>query len=920
MAIAFTPGSTVGPYLVEAMIGRGGMGVVVRARHRATGATHALKVILVSVGADPERLVARFRREVESLARIEPHAHLVRIHACGIDHGRPWCAMELVAGRSLAEWLRHGPLEPPVAAALVGKLARAVAHVHAHDVIHRDIKPENVIIDERREPRLVDFGLAYDAFSEQLTATGECVGTPAFMAPEQVSASSERALGPPVDVYGLGGLLYSALTAHAPFESDGGQAMAILARVVNELPPRPASWRPGLDADLEAICLRALAKRPEDRYPTASALAEDLERFLRGESVEAKPIEAGVLRSRGARVGIAAIVLVAIIGLLLSPAALRGRAPAASLAALERVLEERGPLDAEEEQELAAVVVALEDAGTVEQRRRAEVLRFLAAVVGSPAGSDAEAEAARGLATAVRPEGALDRTLLGRASRTLHGARRLGPLSHVLHGAEPIEPASVELAGPLALAIADGGSTEAEAALLAPPFDAVPWKALLRGVGLDEATRGRLFLRRAEHRLAVAPGDRDAIFADLESAIEEHGIAPDRGSLPWELQRWALERFLRLIGDEGSEIAAIRTLSDVVIRGGQPGRRMPADLAVAFQKQLGLSGYLHLSDALTPARAERILETAALLDAHGAWPYAPPRFRAVSNALGLERLVRIGDEDAGRPIARRNPARLLYLAAHVPTEHADRRVAWADAALAVGLDEVWVHLGAARQLRVDPARAADVDAEFARALELDRALPDAERTAYVTNNIVLRSGGRHTLDERFALALESVRISDAAVHGPIQEFVEVAGAVPWRMDEAVPVVDLLHELIVEALDLPESERSCCGRADEGGVDVSALVDAAVRSLRDAWTFGLVEIVEDPKDASLTGSIAEVGARHELRHERWESALDHTTRGIRGSRVKKQLARLHGLRAAALDGLGRADDAAAARAEAERLGQ
>ncbi len=288
-------GDLVGPYRIESVLGRGGMGAVYRARHTETGVVHALKVIRTDlVDDDAEFAFERFRREVEVLARIDAHPGIVRVHTGEVDAGLPWCAMDLVSGRALDEELVGGPLPSKRAARIVADAARAVAHAHRKGVIHRDLKPQNVMIDAGDgSARVVDFGLAHDVFaSKRLTLTGEVLGTPAYMAPEQILPPSEgggpNAVTALTDVYGLGAILYHLLAGRPPFTGDD---QSIMIDVISTDASSPSSSRgEPVPTDLETVCLRALAKNPAARYPSAAALADDLERWLRGEPVLARKV------------------------------------------------------------------------------------------------------------------------------------------------------------------------------------------------------------------------------------------------------------------------------------------------------------------------------------------------------------------------------------------------------------------------------------------------------------------------------------------------------------------------------------------------------------------------------------------------------------------------------------------------------
>jgi serine/threonine protein kinase len=244
-------------------LGRGGMGVVHEVRHRETGARYALKRTFR--GADPEER-ERFRREAQVLARLR-HPGLVRIHSADFSGPEPVFVLELLGGGSLRDRLRRGPLPQAEALDIAGQVAETLGFLHEEGVIHRDLKPENVLFDDQGRARLTDFGLALARGAMTLTNTGEILGTPAFMSPEQINAShdvDERS-----DVYALGALLYTMLTGQAPFSARS--TLAMLDAVLHSSPASPSELRPGLPHKLSDLCLRSLAKDPADR--PASALA-----------------------------------------------------------------------------------------------------------------------------------------------------------------------------------------------------------------------------------------------------------------------------------------------------------------------------------------------------------------------------------------------------------------------------------------------------------------------------------------------------------------------------------------------------------------------------------------------------------------------------------------------------------------------
>jgi WD40 repeat protein len=275
---------TIPGYEILGVLGRGGFGIVYLARHLALNREVALKMVLGTEWTD-ERARARFLVEAETVAAIR-HTHVLQVYDFGDAGGTPYIAMEYLRGGTLGDRLRAGsPFDPRSAAELVGKLARAVRAAHEQGIVHRDLKPANVLFDEHGGPKVTDFGLAKRGRGEHLTFTAEVAGTPAYMAPEQ--ATGAGVIGLQADVWALGVILYECLTGSRPF--DGDHHLVILQRVLSEVPARPRSANPSVPRDLELICLKCLAKEPHERYATAAALADDLDRFVRGESVSVRP-------------------------------------------------------------------------------------------------------------------------------------------------------------------------------------------------------------------------------------------------------------------------------------------------------------------------------------------------------------------------------------------------------------------------------------------------------------------------------------------------------------------------------------------------------------------------------------------------------------------------------------------------------
>ena len=304
----------VAGYEVLGLLGRGGMGVVYQARQLGLDRTVALKMILTGFQAGPKDL-ARFRAEAAALARLQ-HPNIVQIYDVGETAGRPYFVFEFVAGGSLAQYLQGTPQPVRPAAQLVDTLARAVHAAHANGVIHRDLKPANILLRDEREgargesrdpsplaprlaslvPKITDFGLAKcagdDGEAPDLrgpTVTGDLVGTPNYMAPEQAMVPRQP-VGPAADVYALGAILYELLTGRPPF--TGETPLATVLQVLNNEPVSVTSLQPNVPRDLETICLKCLRKEPRQRYGSALELAEDLQRFLRDEPIRARPVRA----------------------------------------------------------------------------------------------------------------------------------------------------------------------------------------------------------------------------------------------------------------------------------------------------------------------------------------------------------------------------------------------------------------------------------------------------------------------------------------------------------------------------------------------------------------------------------------------------------------------------------------------------
>jgi WD40 repeat protein len=275
---------TIAGYEILSTLGRGGMGVVYQARQVKLGRVVALKMILSGEHAGPNDL-ARFRTEAEMIAHLQ-HPNIVQIYEVGEHEGRPFFSLEFCAGGALDKKLSGTPLPAHDAARIVATLARAVHAAHQANIIHRDLKPANVLFMEDGTLKITDFGLAKKLDEVGRTATGDVMGTPSYMAPEQACGAASL-IAPATDVYALGAILYECMTGRPPFKA--ATTLDTISQVVAEEPVAPKRLQTKTPRDLETICLKCLRKEPARRYTSAAALADDLDRFLKGEPILARP-------------------------------------------------------------------------------------------------------------------------------------------------------------------------------------------------------------------------------------------------------------------------------------------------------------------------------------------------------------------------------------------------------------------------------------------------------------------------------------------------------------------------------------------------------------------------------------------------------------------------------------------------------
>ncbi len=861
----------IGAYEILGPVARGGAGAVFRARHRETGAVHAVKIVASSVeGEDGARAIARFRREAEILARLDAHPGIVGVHAVGVEGGRPWYAMDLVEGRTLQGTLEaDGPMAAADAATLVAKIARAIAHAHRDGVVHRDLKPDNVLLDRARgEPRIVDFGLAFDAFAdERLTRTGTFLGTPAFMAPEQVSrrsgspswpadevtpgsGSGEGPVGPSADVYGLGAILYATLTGEPPFDPHR-DPLRLAIDVLERRPVAPSRRGDGrpIPEAIDAVTLKALEKRPEDRYATALELAEDLERFIRGDEVTARTtgrLSSALYWWRARRMGwratallVGVAITVAAVGLagLQSLAGPDGAAAIDDLIELEASFDRGGSFDAGQRRRLASLVVQAEGLGPGEARRAA-VLDRVAALLDAPPGSETASETARALAALVRTDAApngedargpiADAVLAERVQRALGRAGRIAELHIILHGAEPAIPIRITWAA----AVAQHAATDG-AALAPVPLDQAAFDALYRAPGLDPAPAGRLRSRRAE-RLATLPDRADQALAEMLETQRRHGPLADMTRWPRAFREHAWSELAARLESQSQDPGP---LVDLLVRAAVEDADAVPPVAVCARIQSFLvdaSQAYGTGDDVSDALFSRLILAAAFLETIGHAPLTTasirPVWRRASNDGKLARYL----EEALRPGPReRNPAVLailirLYLSAETQEERdafgptVDRLIR---AAAATELDRAWLHLqlGRATFERMRYGEAADL---LALAYAIDRARPLEQRWPAIASDYALflcyaaDDDENVDLDLGFvtSIALDAARVQEAA-RPRLDALIAANGLHPWSLEYVRRVIGSL----LSVADAAAFRSPRCCELDPG---FEVLIDAA----------------------------------------------------------------------------------------------
>ncbi len=483
-------GQRVGAYRIQALLAQGGMGAVYEAFHDKLQRQVALKTLLAGAAATKEE-VQRFVAEARAVARLS-HPNVVSVYDVGEAGGVLFLAMELVRGQTLHERLRAGGmLDPGDALRVVRAAAEGLHHAHEQGILHRDLKPANILLQASDgRPRLTDFGVAKAAGNARMTATGIALGTPNYMSPEQAMGLNGQ-LDVRTDVYGLGAILYECLTGLPPFAE--ASELQTMQAVVNEPLVPPRARRPELDADVDAICAVCLAKRREDRYPSVPALIADIDRWLAGEPIEARPRAATSVLARGVRRNVVLLGTSALLALALGAALLAALLP--TLRRRELAALERGAAALRDER-LAAARALLADAAPPRAR-----LEGLADALAFPT---LEAEARRALAPAgAEAEAAVRRGLGERAAHE----REAAPL--LADAALRLADVGDEAPSPAAL------PHLARAALLAP--EAEPGRAARLALARALAARRGAFARRLarEELEALAAGSDSTAVAAL---------------------------------------------------------------------------------------------------------------------------------------------------------------------------------------------------------------------------------------------------------------------------------------------------------------------------------------------------------------------------------------------------------------------
>jgi hypothetical protein len=573
-------------------LGRGGMGVVYKARHLALKRTVALKMILTGGYAGAAER-ARFKAEAEAVARLQ-HPGIVQVFEVGEHQGHPFCALEFVEGGSLAQRLNGNPLPPKEAARLVEALARAIHLAHSRNVVHRDLKPANVLLTPDGAPKVTDFGLARQLDAETgHTPAGAVMGTPAYMAPEQATGQAHAA-GPAADVYALGAILYECLTGRPPFRA--ATLLETMEQVRTREPAPPRQVQPAAPRDLETICLKCLRKEPEKRYASAAELADELARFQRGEPVLARPVGRLERTARWARRN--PVLAVALAAVFVSAVVASGLAAAAWWANRELghknvELGAKTSLLQTQNQQLETKNAEVEREKAEKERQEAQAqdarLRtWLTPLAPQPGGLTDQEVAALRMAAVARGQPVAMRYLQKAASDTALTPRLAARAEYVWHAA---------------LGLDRSRRDEAERLLLAELRAAEPRSPRRRDLARSAAALGGL-----------SPDAAAEAMEALAQAVED---ASDRGDLAGLAP--ALAAAAARVGPEGS---------------GPAGGRAAAVLADAITRSTDMDAISALAEALADVAArQRPGESAAIVVAAMSRTKRPDALQALARVL-----------------------------------------------------------------------------------------------------------------------------------------------------------------------------------------------------------------------------------------------------------------------------------------------